>query len=133
MRPIWKGIPLSNMLRTSLRLHRLVKDKMPGTLRCWRLPHTASRTSRRHLLISFRRWKCCSKCNRLCMDSRCSVCSEQAATCPHRCAANSKRADVPSRPAEVLGSIQQLSFQPPLHGLCPQLVKSSWDDQGQEF
>jgi outer membrane protein TolC len=47
-----------------------------------------------------------------------------AATCPHRCAASNKQADIPSPPIEALASIWRLSSRQPLRGPCPQPEKS---------
>src|SRR5580698_3045148 len=48
-------IDRQNVLKRSLRLHRLVRDKTPSILRCWQLPHTVLRMSKRHYLNSLRR------------------------------------------------------------------------------
>lgn len=39
-------LPLE-VLSRSLRWHRLVRDKTPGILQCWRLPHEVFRMSKR--------------------------------------------------------------------------------------
>src|ERR1700677_2536548 len=117
---------LSDPLRTSLRLRRPVKGKTPGIPLCRRLPHTAFHTSKRHILISFRRWGYCSKCNPPCRDNRCNALSERAATCPHHCVASSRRVGIPSPLVEVPAPIQRLLSRQLLHGLCLRLVRSSW-------
>ena len=105
---------------------------MPGTLECSRLPHADSHTSKRHIPISFRRSECCSMCNRPCTDNRCNGLSERATTCPYRCAASSKPADIPFPPAGVPASMQQLSFLRPLALTLPltEEIVMGWSGPG---